>query len=475
MIIGGKIKIVDEIGRGSFAIVYKGSVVGEYPMLKSGDSVAVKSIQTSKFSTLQEKQKLENEINLMKTMSHENIVKLYAVERTSKFYYLVMEYCETGDLHQFLELHREGVDVNIIRDFAFQIGKGLQYLNSKEIIHRDLKPQNIMIRGEFPNATLKIADFGFARFLHQNDLAETICGSPIYMAPEIQFNAAYTAEVDMWSVGVIIYEMTVGRTPFSNCKTSYELTNELRKLSDNSIKIPRGVKCPPELSDLVEKLLTIDPTKRITLNEYMNHPFFKVDESKEKNQVEINSRKHRFSFSRILKIRNAESFDKVLVIARSVADSIEALFTDCQDVGDAVLFDLLTTMCEFLSDVLNEWRQNVQGAQSPLEASITQLIEGYKEEASELEKTEMEEPKTTALQFLFGKGMECALSGVKAEQDGDKTFAKFKYSKAMDILCPLVFLVDRDDDVSTIRSLYDQLMIRNATPESSETEASTKE
>lgn len=464
MIINGKIRIGEELGRGSFATVYKSTIVGNYPPLQIGDVVAVKSISTNKFSTPEERQKLENEISLMQKLSHNNIVRLYGVERTQSTYFLIMEYCETGDLHCFLKRFGLGISPEMIYNFAKQIGQGLEYLKSKEIIHRDLKPQNIMIKGEWPDITLKIADFGFARFLHDNDMAETICGSPIYMAPEIQFNSPYTAAVDMWSIGVILYEMIVLQPPFPNCKSPFQLTEEIRKLGSKPIQIPKNIECNENLRELVFRLLTVGPANRMTLNEYLEHPYFK--NPPKSTLTSTSGRKKKFSFTHIIPLDKDEKPDKILSIVKESAVAIEDLFTDCQDIGDAVLFDLLTTMCEFLIDILFECR--AIGSCSNEDPIISQ-IDGYKEEADGLAESEMEPPSISALKFLFDKGMENAMTGVKSEQDGNMSFAKFKYQKALCILTPLVFLIDRDEEIAKVRVLYDQLMFRLSVPSGEET------
>lgn len=460
MIINGTFRISEELGRGSFATVYKATIIAKYPPLNIGDVVAIKSISTNKFSTPQEREKLENEISLMRTMDHENIVKLYGVERTRSTYFLIMEYCETGDLHYYLKKFPNGLSEDVIYNFTSQITKGMKYLISKEIIHRDLKPQNIMIRGTWPNITLKIADFGFARFLHQNDLAETICGSPIYMAPEIQFNAPYSQAVDMWSLGVILYEMATTEPPFPNCKTTYELTVAIKKQGAKPIKIPSYIKVSDEYKDIVTKLLTINPAERMTLQELLDHPYFR-EVPKSTVQEETSTRKKSFSFANIITIRRGETPDKVLSLVKDVCDTIEQLFTDCQDVGDAVLFDLLTTMCEFVYDMLMECKS--QGS-CEMEDDIIEILQEYRNEACDLEHTNMDEPTTTSLKFLFDKGMEFTKAGIKAEQEGDMSYAQFKYKKAMLILCPLVFLIGRDKEVAPVRSLYDQLMARLNVP-----------
>ena len=127
-----------------------------------------------------------------------------------------MEYCSGGDLMHALRKNGKGFDEAKIKEYAKQIVNGLYFLSSKQIIHRDLKPHNILISGnDENNMTLKIADFGFAKLLRPTDLTNTICGSPIYMAPEIQFGNKYSVNADMWSLGVILYELFMNKPPFS--------------------------------------------------------------------------------------------------------------------------------------------------------------------------------------------------------------------------------------------------------------------
>lgn len=311
-IVAGKFKIEKEIGRGAYATVYSAVLIQPYPPLKIGDYVAIKSISTSRISSAKEKEKLENEINLMKTLNHPNIVRLYGVERLRAYYFLIMEYCNYGDLihflHSFNDGNGTGLPEDIIINFMYQIGSGLNYLHSHQIVHRDLKPHNILILKknnvstnknskeslndsiDIDNFTLKIADFGFARFLRPSDLAETICGSPVYMAPEIQFGTHYTSSVDMWSLGVIIYELIAGRTPFPNIKSQFELAQELKNRGSQPYCLPVSAQASDELREIIPHLLTIDSEKRMTLNEFLSSSIFKkFKDSKPEFNSEMNT------------------------------------------------------------------------------------------------------------------------------------------------------------------------------------------
>ena len=126
-IVAGKFKIEKEIGRGSYATVYSAILIQPYPPLKIGDYVAIKSISTSRISSAKEKEKLENEISLMKTLNHKNIVRLYGVERLRSYYFLIMEYCNDGDLIHFLHSYGDkkctGLPEDLIINFIYQLDK----------------------------------------------------------------------------------------------------------------------------------------------------------------------------------------------------------------------------------------------------------------------------------------------------------------------------------------------------------------
>ncbi|OHS99763.1 hypothetical protein TRFO_33724 [Tritrichomonas foetus] len=291
-----------EIGRGAYGTVYSAILLKPFPPLEKGAKVAIKSIPTSRITTPHEKEKLEMEINLMATLDHPNIVKLYGVEKTTSHYYLILECCDGGDLYNYIHMHEGGFPENIVRDFASQIASGLFYLHAHQIVHRDLKPHNILIsrnsfnsptknvnlnenRINFQNSnkiTLKIADFGFARFLRPCDLATTVCGSPVYMAPEIQFGSQYSSNVDMWSLGIILFELITKKTPFPHVKTQYELAMELRARGSKPYCLPISAQASSELRNLIQRLLTINPCKRMSFDEFINDPFINVIDCNDK-------------------------------------------------------------------------------------------------------------------------------------------------------------------------------------------------
>ncbi|KAL1922939.1 uncharacterized protein VTP21DRAFT_9315 [Calcarisporiella thermophila] len=268
-----------ELGRGSFAMVYKGV------HKRTGEVVAVKSVPREKFSG-KILENLEHEISILRKIQHPNIVKLIDHYTTDSGIHLIMEFCALGDLSSYIRKHTRGLNSAaakakdkrpmglpepVLRHFLRQLASALQFLRSMDIIHRDIKPQNLLLTpgaspADFP--TLKVADFGFARPLSIHNLAETLCGSPLYMAPEVLSGNRYDAKADLWSVGVVLYEMLTGRPPF-NAQNHVELLKRIEQRADK-LNFPLEVvedKAKTELTNLSMRLLKRDPVERITFEE----------------------------------------------------------------------------------------------------------------------------------------------------------------------------------------------------------------
>ena len=173
----GNFDLYNCIGQGSFASVYRGV------NRTSRSVVAVKAIVRAKLNRkLQEN--LEAEISILRSIEHPNVMRLHEVQTTERHVYLVLEYCPGGDLMQVIRA-KGAQSEEETRTYLVQLAHGLKHLRQRNLIHRDLKPQNLLLSAPGPHGVLKIGDFGFARYMPQQDLAETLCGSPLYMAPEI--------------------------------------------------------------------------------------------------------------------------------------------------------------------------------------------------------------------------------------------------------------------------------------------------
>ncbi|CAF0883428.1 unnamed protein product [Didymodactylos carnosus] len=216
---------------------------------------------------------LVNEIRLLKQIKHENIVEMYDFQYDENYIYIVMEYCAGGDLSMFIR-SKDQLPERRARPFVQQIAKAIKFLYDKHIAHMDLKPENVLLTTSEVNPTLKIGDFGVAQHISKNRLGTTIRGTLLYMAPEILSSTTYDARVDLWSIGVILYECLFGRPPFV-CLTVQDLVETIK--SNEPIDIPADARITTDCRDLLTRLLQRDPTKRIRFEAFFRHPFVAND------------------------------------------------------------------------------------------------------------------------------------------------------------------------------------------------------
>lgn len=295
----------ERIGKGSFAVVYKGEWGGD--LLPNGGNrrplrqeVAIKVVQRSH---LKREKRLMNifeaEMGILKRMHHPHIVHLIDIVQTSTDYNLIMEYCSIGDLSTlirkksllikrhplvgaFFERYpndKGGLHPTLVKHFLAQLASSLAFLRKHDIVHRDVKPQNVLLKpgaatkeesralgyvGDWTLPVVKIADFGFARFLPSTSMAETLCGSPLYMAPEILNYERYNAKADLWSVGAVTYEMVTGKPPFP-AANHLELIKKIDEGKD-IINFPNDDAV--DLQMLIRGLLKRSPEARLSFEKF---------------------------------------------------------------------------------------------------------------------------------------------------------------------------------------------------------------
>ncbi|EAS04850.2 kinase domain protein (macronuclear) [Tetrahymena thermophila SB210] len=257
------------IGSGSYANVYKGED------RETGKAVAIKMIDRKKIS--QEDYLMNGllqEIQIMKKLDSNYIVKLIDVLETKNNYYIVQEFCDQGDFRNYLkqkgylpEQEAKQVLVDILNGFLELLKHG--------IIHRDLKPENILIQTKNPQTgerIFKLADFGFSRTVDnfRRELLTSLVGTPLYMSPQILMFKKYTSKSDIWSIGLIMYEMLYGKTPW-NAISQYQLVEMINKQpinwkSENIIS--------EEAINFMYKCLQLEEEKRIQWDEIYAHPLF---------------------------------------------------------------------------------------------------------------------------------------------------------------------------------------------------------
>ncbi|XP_052008310.1 serine/threonine-protein kinase ULK3 [Xyrauchen texanus] len=255
--------LTEKLGSGTYATVYKA-----YRKTDSREAVAVKVVSKKSLN----KSSMENlltEIEILKTVRHPHIVQLKDFLWDSDNIYLILEWCSGGDLSNFIRSRRI-LPERVARRCLQQIACALQFLHEKNISHLDLKPQNILLSGN----VLKLADFGFAQYMSPWDEQHALRGSPLYMAPEMVCSRHYDARVDLWSVGVILYEALFGRAPFAS-RSFAELEGKIR--SEKPVELPSGVHVSRDCRDLLLRLLERDPDARITFDEFFLHPFVDLE------------------------------------------------------------------------------------------------------------------------------------------------------------------------------------------------------
>ncbi len=256
------------IGSGAYSTVYKGCNIdtNEIVAIKVVDLFSLTHREPHKKENLKERLKVE--IKIAQSSDHPNLVKLLNVFESDDRVYLVFEFCNGGDLGKFLE-ERGALPEEEVKLYLRQIVCGMTFLNDNNIMHRDLKPQNILLQKEkdTDEYTIKIADFGFAKHTVPDVLSETVCGSPLYMAPEVLKHCPYSSKADLWSLGVILYEMVTGKRPVV-ARTAVELVQNMRSFK---IRIPSYLS--RECKSLLMGLLRKKEKGRLSIEEIVSHPF----------------------------------------------------------------------------------------------------------------------------------------------------------------------------------------------------------
>lgn len=254
-IVGDYVYTTKTIGKGSFSTVYKGFNT------KTDEVVAIKHINKVGMKDALIK-KLYDEVELLKQLQHPNIVSLLNFIDGENECYIVLEYTPYGDFKEYLK-QQQRLEEKDAQHFTRQIAEGLKYLRSKNIVHRDLKPANILLCN---NNTLKITDFNFARQMMDIDLTETAVGSPAYMAPEILRGYRYTTKCDLWSLGIIIYQMVYGHSPYHDAMNILDLKRKIdtRPVAYSNI-------ASDTLNNLLRRLLRRTPQNRCDWDEFFRH------------------------------------------------------------------------------------------------------------------------------------------------------------------------------------------------------------
>jgi len=252
------------LGKGGFAKCYEATDMDTMELF------AVKIVAKASISKPRAHEKLKSEIAIHNSLSHEGVVKFYNYFDCPEYVYIILELCPSQTLNEFMKRRpNKRLSEAETMFYLYDLIVALKYLHRRRVLHRDLKLGNLFLDAD---ARLKVGDFGLAAQLeHDGEKKRTICGTPNYIAPEIiEGKHGHSYEVDIWSLGVIMYTMLFGRPPFdtSDVKTTY------RRIRYNQYSFPEGVSVSSQAKDLITDILKTDPRSRPSCDDILTSPWF---------------------------------------------------------------------------------------------------------------------------------------------------------------------------------------------------------
>ena len=255
-------QIIKELGAGSFGHVY----LVKHKVTKA--EYAIKAIDKRNKTNQEEKPYFRREIEVMYKIHHPNVVKLYGHFEDNNYCYFIMEYISKGNVYGLIPTDKKKrINQKVVASLIKDVINAVYYLHNMNpiIIHRDIKPENVLL-GD--NLIAKLTDFGWSNYMQEDEKRTTVCGTPIYLAPEIIKEQGHDEKVDIWCIGVLCFELITGNVPFQG--------NDIDTLKENILHLkiawPKDINV--DAKNLIKKILKSDPASRISLEEMLQHQFF---------------------------------------------------------------------------------------------------------------------------------------------------------------------------------------------------------
>ena len=255
-------QIIKELGAGSFGHVY----LVKHKVTKA--EYAIKAIDKRNKTNQEEKPYFRREIEVMYKIHHPNVVKLYGHFEDNNYCYFIMEYISKGNVYGLIPTDKKKrINQKLVATLIKDVISAVYYLHNMNpiIIHRDIKPENVLL-GD--NLVAKLTDFGWSNYMQEDEKRTTVCGTPIYLAPEIIKEQGHDEKVDIWCIGVLCFELMTGNVPFQG--------NDIDTLKENILHLkitwPKDINV--DAKNLIKKILKSDPASRLSLEEMLQHPFF---------------------------------------------------------------------------------------------------------------------------------------------------------------------------------------------------------
>ena len=255
-------QISKELGAGSFGHVY----LVTHKTTKA--QYAIKAIDKRNKENQSEKPYFRREIEVMYKIHHPNVVKLYGHFEDNNYCYFIMEYIAKGNIYNLIPHdNKKRLNAKVVATLMKDVISAVYYLHHMKpiIIHRDIKPENVLLA---EGLIAKLTDFGWSNYMQEDEKRQTVCGTPIYLAPEIIKEEGHDEKVDIWCIGVLLFELITGNVPFQG--------NDIDTLKENILHLkiawPKDINI--DAKNLIKKILKLDPKARISLEEMLQHPFF---------------------------------------------------------------------------------------------------------------------------------------------------------------------------------------------------------
>ena len=255
-------EILKELGCGSFGRVFLARHI------KTKVKYAIKAIDKQNKTNIEEKPYFRRELEVMYKIHHPNVVKLFGHFEDNKYCYFIMEYISKGNVYNLITLDKKKqLSTKVVATIMKDVISAAYFLHNMNppIIHRDIKPENVLLN---EGIVAKLTDFGWSNYIQEDKERRTVCGTPIYLAPEIIKEQGHDERVDIWCIGVLLFELITGSVPFKG--------NDIETLKSNilHLKISWPKEMNSDAKDLISKILKLDPSQRLPLEDILEHPFF---------------------------------------------------------------------------------------------------------------------------------------------------------------------------------------------------------
>lgn len=261
-------EMLDEIGEGKFGLVKLGM------HKKTKERVAIKIIKKESMNST-DIELVKGEIDIMKLCRHPYVVRLLDHFENSEYIFIVMEYLAGGDLGEYLNNVKYRVSEERAANIMYQLGTGIKYLHDYGILHRDLKPENIMLTTRNENSEIKIMDFGLSKIMGPQETVADGFGTLSFVAPEVLVRQPYNRQIDIWSLGIILFHMLSGCLPFDDESDDEEII--AKKIVFEEVQFPsnKWAKKSEEVKDIIRKCLIKDPKQRVKIDDFLDHVWIK--------------------------------------------------------------------------------------------------------------------------------------------------------------------------------------------------------